>query len=323
MRNANKRTSMYKAGMLMLTVLILFFAASVVIMLIPGIYSDDSLISLYVINTLLVSIVSILFPTLIFIKKFAPQDFHMRRPRVSQCLLALAMGVGVFLLAAAVNSVFYELFYLTGANTDIANTPLPQMGGVIPFLTSMLVIAVIPAISEEMLFRGALLYSWRGLGRMRSAFLTALLFGLLHMSLPSFPALFLIGFILGLLAYDARSILPGVIIHFMNNALSLSVSMLETPEAAADEHGAMVWVTIAIFLVIGAAIFIPSYIGFRKISAKAQAKDETCENVSEIYTIQADKPIFPKAYVIVSLCVMAHMTLMNAAAMYLNMPGIL
>ena len=62
--------------------------------------------------------------------------------------------------------------------------------------------------------------------RTRSAILlSALMFGFLHVLLSLFQQLFnatLLGIVLGLLAVRSRSILPGIVFHFLNNALAVS-----------------------------------------------------------------------------------------------------
>ena len=54
--------------------------------------------------------------------------------------------------------------------------------------------------------------------------LSALLFGFLHVLLSLFQQLFnatLLGMVLGLLAVRSRSLLPGIVFHFLNNGLAL------------------------------------------------------------------------------------------------------
>ena len=51
------------------------------------------------------------------------------------------------------------------------------------------------------------------------------MFGFLHVLLSLFQQLFnatLLGIVLGLLAVRSRSILPGLIFHFLNNAIAVS-----------------------------------------------------------------------------------------------------
>ena len=86
--------------------------------------------------------------------------------------------------------------------------------------------ALVPAICEEFAFRGFILSGLEHQHRTRSAILlSALMFGFLHVLLSLFQQLFnatLLGIVLGLLAVRSRSILPGLIFHFLNNTIAVS-----------------------------------------------------------------------------------------------------
>ena len=100
------------------------------------------------------------------------------------------------------------------------------MGQVPGLGTAILVFALIPAICEELAFRGFILSGLERQHRTRSAILlSALMFGFLHVLLSLFQQLFnatLLGIILGLLAVRSRSILPGILFHFLNNAIGVA-----------------------------------------------------------------------------------------------------
>src|SRR5208337_363721 len=106
---------------------------------------------------------------------------------------------------------------------------LEAMMAEVPSLgTGLLVFAVIPALCEEFAFRGFILAGLqRGHGTGTAIILSALLFGFLHVLLSLFQQLFnaaLLGLVLGLLAVRSRSIVPGILFHFINNGLGVSLS---------------------------------------------------------------------------------------------------
>ncbi|WP_088653779.1 CPBP family intramembrane glutamic endopeptidase [Geofilum rhodophaeum] len=95
--------------------------------------------------------------------------------------------------------------------------------GTMPLLLNLLMMVVLPALGEEMLFRGSLqpmLQRW--LGRPHTAiWLTALLFSAMHLQfLTFFPRLFL-GALLGYLLLYGKSLWYPVAGHFINNLLAL------------------------------------------------------------------------------------------------------
>ena len=88
-----------------------------------------------------------------------------------------------------------------------------------------LVIALTPAICEEMLFRGLIYNSMKARYRASVAIgIVAVLFGIYHMSLVKFIPTGLLGFVLCYVAYKTGSIFPSMMMHFINNALSVVMS---------------------------------------------------------------------------------------------------
>lgn len=88
-----------------------------------------------------------------------------------------------------------------------------------------LVIAVAPAVCEEMLFRGLIYNSMKARYRVPTAIgIVAVLFGMYHMSLVKFIPTGLLGLVLCYVAYKTGSIYPSMMMHLINNALSVVVS---------------------------------------------------------------------------------------------------
>jgi sodium transport system permease protein len=121
--------------------------------------------------------------------------------------------------------------------SSIVKASLGQMMGQTPNLaTALAVFALAPAICEELAFRGFILSGLEREHRTRSAILlSALMFGFLHVLLSLFQQLFnatLLGIVLGLLAVRSQSIVPGMIFHFINNALAVSLTEIVSAEWA-------------------------------------------------------------------------------------------
>jgi sodium transport system permease protein len=94
-------------------------------------------------------------------------------------------------------------------------------------LLSLLVIAVLPALCEELVFRGVLLSSLgRWLGPGLALYLSAAVFGLVHLD-PVRPLFsFVLGLALGLLRLRTASLLPPAIVHGVFNALTFAIAPL-------------------------------------------------------------------------------------------------
>lgn len=107
-------------------------------------------------------------------------------------------------------------------------------GGVELFV-QFLSLCLVPAVTEELFFRGALQGLLRPSGSAAAIFGTALLFGLLHLDLAQGLTAFICAVFLGWLAERSGSILPGMLLHFINNTLAFLTLYLRlyAPAAAA------------------------------------------------------------------------------------------
>ena len=133
-------------------------------------------------------------------------------------------------LALAVNPLVIELGHLVEYWFPISSVVQEALGRLMTESPSLWVaigvFALLPAVCEEVAFRGFILSGLEHQRRTRSAILfSALMFGFLHMLLSLYQQLFnatLLGIVLGLLAVRSRSLLPGILFHFLNNALAIT-----------------------------------------------------------------------------------------------------
>lgn len=88
-------------------------------------------------------------------------------------------------------------------------------------LLVVFIIAVIPAIAEEFLFRGLIQRSFqRSVGPARSIIITGIIFGAFHLNPFAIIPLIGLGLYLGFVAYRGDSIWVSVAAHFFNNAIA-------------------------------------------------------------------------------------------------------
>lgn len=95
---------------------------------------------------------------------------------------------------------------------------LPSGGAALA--VQFLILCVLPAVLEELFFRGAMQGLLRPSGSAAAIFGPALLFALLHLDLIQGLTALICGVFLGWLAERSGSILPGMLLHFLNNCLA-------------------------------------------------------------------------------------------------------
>lgn len=93
------------------------------------------------------------------------------------------------------------------------------------FYMNLLYVAVTPAIFEEVFFRGFVQRrAERGMGIVGGILFTGILFGLFHLRLTQALPLALLGCYFAYVTWRTGSLLIPVVLHFLNNGLSLVVS---------------------------------------------------------------------------------------------------
>lgn len=90
------------------------------------------------------------------------------------------------------------------------------------FIMALIFMALLPALFEEMFFRGTiqtLFERWWG-KPILAIVVTALIFSLIHASVFLFMSRVVLGIVLGLLYYKTRNLWVNTFVHFANNALA-------------------------------------------------------------------------------------------------------
>ena len=145
--------------------------------------------------------------------RLQPADLRLTIPGQWSPAFCLPVFLG---LANAANLFGGLLGRLLG--TKGSATALPA-GGVELFVT-FLALCAMPAVAEELLFRGALQGLMRPCGSAAAIFAPALLFALLHGDLAQVITAFTCAIFLGWLTERTGSVLPGMLLHFINNCLA-------------------------------------------------------------------------------------------------------
>ncbi len=92
----------------------------------------------------------------------------------------------------------------------------------------VIAIALIPAIIEELFFRGIVLQGFvKKFGNTFAVLFSAIFFAVAHWSLVRFIPTFCLGILLGTLVIRYRSLIPAMIFHFINNALAVTTQHFE------------------------------------------------------------------------------------------------
>ena len=107
-----------------------------------------------------------------------------------------------------------------------------KMDNIGDLLFNLFLIAIIPAIGEEMFFRGVIQKKLKNILRNPhiAILITSFIFSAIHMQFFGFLPRFFLGVILGYLFYYSGSLWMSIIAHFINNALAILLMYLPFSE---------------------------------------------------------------------------------------------
>lgn len=167
----------------------------------------------------LASPVAILLVTLAFLsldkgeKKSASGLALPKRRFWLYTLLALA---AMFFGLSGLNDYFIAFLKTFGYKPSVVELPplTPLNALYVGFAVCLL-----PAVSEEIAFRGIMVNSLGGACKLWVSLLLGALFSLYHLNPAQTLYQFAVGFIFTLLAVTSQSVLPAMALHFINNAL--------------------------------------------------------------------------------------------------------
>lgn len=91
------------------------------------------------------------------------------------------------------------------------------------YILLLMLVAVLPAITEEVTIRGVILSGYDNINKYKAALITGLFFGMLHLDPQQFLYATVLGFILALVVRATKSIFAAAIIHFLINGTSITI----------------------------------------------------------------------------------------------------
>lgn len=210
-------------------------------------------------------ILFLLIPTILMTKMLRMEFSDVFRPNLPSVKFILLSSLGIifieiftegymsvqeYIIPESWMSRYKELF--ADYSQNIVN--LIGEGDITILIRASLVIAVVPAISEEFLFRGFLQTNLEKRINIVSAIaLSSVLFGAIHFEPVLFVPLTIIGVYLGIVGYLSRSIIVPIILHFLVNMVSIIGVFYGKPENTDELIKTVPIDTGIVFLIIGAS----------------------------------------------------------------------
>jgi membrane protease YdiL (CAAX protease family) len=144
-------------------------------------------------------------------------------------------------------------------------------------LINLFLIALIPAIGEELLFRGVLqqlFAKWTGKIHL-AIFISAFLFSAIHMQFFGFLPRFVLGLVLGYMFFWSKNLWLPILAHFTNNALAIIFTFHYVADKVQIEFlNEEIPVNISVALISFLAVALLMYLLYKKSSIKKELNNQ-------------------------------------------------
>ncbi len=257
----------------------------VITLLIFGMDLDKAPVNAVRLMTMAGQILFMLLPALLFSKWFYIDISSVIRTRVPSWKEFALFGIGIIILTPLLQYFITVQTYLIdtwAANSQFINSiksaldslndlvektygNLLSAKNVFEALLVITVVAVVPAICEETMFRGFIQKSFElRIKPVWAALITATFFGIYHFNPYGMIPLIILGFYFGFAAYMSNSILVPMSLHFTNNFIAIMVYFLignedlinSTPDSNVDMKSAVLMIVLLSLMMVGLIITI-------------------------------------------------------------------
>ena len=260
----------------------------VITLLIFGMNLDSAPVNSVRLMTMAGQILFILLPALLFSKWFYVDVSSVIRTRIPSWKEFVLFGIGIIILTPLLQyfiTVQNYLIDILAANSNFVNSiksaldslkdlvektygNLLSANNAYEAILVVAVVAVVPAICEETMFRGFIQKSFElKIKPVWAALITAVFFGIYHFNPYGMIPLIILGFYFGFAAYMSNSILVPMGLHFMNNFIAIMVYFLagnedlinSTPTGDIDLNSAILMIILLTLIMIGLLMIIKKY----------------------------------------------------------------
>lgn len=181
-----------------------------------------------------------LFAFYIFKKKCTVVD-KISRPYPKRPLLYIVGTVGFCYIITFILNIIVDALDLLPASATavVANSPTE-------IILCYAMYAIIPAFLEEWGFRGLILKNLLPFGKRGAIIISSILFGIAHQNPVNAIFATVFGALLGICYEYTRSLKLPILIHFLNNAISVTVSLLSVTDKYVLQIGAFMIAMMAV-----------------------------------------------------------------------------
>lgn len=185
-----------------------------------GVLQNDILTS-FLIQIVVMFAIPLLMYSLLMKKnlKESLQDCGLKKISSKMIIISILLGFVLYAFNSYIASIFQGVISLFGYET--LSSPQTTSLNYSTLLKELILSCILPGFCEEFLHRGIMLHANKKHTNTKFCLIvSSILFGLTHLNIRQFFYASILGFLMGYVSLVSNSIIPSVIIHFMNNFLS-------------------------------------------------------------------------------------------------------
>lgn len=228
--------------------------------------SPAPLISSYLVIQGILSVSIFLLPALIFAYLAHPDPkeyLGLRKPGKNiQLLLSILVMLGAMPILQLVQDLIGQIDFgpkvkASQAANESAFKAFLRQPDLISFVRTFIVLAIIPALGEELFFRGIWMRFFKKVSRNMTApiLVTSLIFAYVHANVYGLLSIIAAGALLALIYYLTGSIWCSILAHMFFNGSQVAVAYLQGANASTESAKTIPW----IYVLAGAVIFSVSF----------------------------------------------------------------
>lgn len=184
-----------------------------------------------------------------------PDSLWLVRPSARRIPICAAALVGLACLGTVLTVLLRSSDAQTGS-FELYRTFLARPDGTAADVIRLtLCYALLPAVCEELMFRGLICRDYRGDGAVVTLLISSLLFGLLHLDARLLPLYIISGAVLCLLLYATRSLGCCIAVHLLYNMFGIFVQPYLTALYQTTGSRALFLMISVALLLLAAAVF--------------------------------------------------------------------
>ena len=223
-------------------------------------------------------------------------QIHFKKLNWLLLLIVLSVGIICMLGFSPFVSWFDGLVAKWGYTSSVSNIDVSSVG---KLFGTFFYVALVPAICEELVFRGVITNGIKQHGLKTAVLLSAVLFALMHLNLQQFFYQLFLGGVMAYIVLKTGNILYTMLLHFFNNFVILLNNHINGEVGLTFDYSNAwhnIWPILLVILTVAIVVgllFLMNYV-LKKQSDKNKCQ---CENPisSDSNTQKSEKNYSPKA----------------------------